>query len=608
MVRTSKGREMAVRKSIAGCALFLVACVASCAASEETRRGSFAAEPPPPPADFGGEQRPDAGPRTCSADLQNVVSGDGIAQKCPPDQGCFEGACVPACDAAAASRGSIGCEFHAPDPPFQLNGEGEGLDGPCFAAFVANTWSRPAKISVERGGVALDVTSFARIPRTSGGVTTYEPLPADGIPPDEVAILFLSHKPGVTNLRSLECPVTPAVLEDAAVSGPGRGRAFHLRSDTPISAYDILPYGGASSALPSATLLYPSTAWGTNYVVVAPHTQGPGKPWVDFVGTEDGTTITLAPKVALGGGPGLPDAPGGTVTTLTIGRGEIVQYIGSDPTGAVVKSDKPIGVWTGSTYLEVTTSTMGPGGHDSAHQQLPHVQALGREYVSGSIVTRRGNLQAESVLYRIAGAVDGTTLTYDPAPPPGAPTTLSAAQVAEFEASGAFSVASQDDAHPFLFTQYMSGSDATTRADCSPDIAASGAPCGLGDDDWVDLVPPAQFLQRYVFFTDPTYGTTNLVVVRKRGPGGFAEVTLSCLGVVTGFQPVGARGDYEVAHVDLVRRKVEVASCATSRHEAKSAQPFGVMVWGTDLYASYGYAAGGNIGSVSPIEVVPTPR
>src|SRR5262245_17835777 len=44
----------------------------------------------------------------CSADLQSVVDAMGhVIGQCPSDEGCFEGHCMPACDAAAASKGSI---------------------------------------------------------------------------------------------------------------------------------------------------------------------------------------------------------------------------------------------------------------------------------------------------------------------------------------------------------------------------------------------------------------------------------------------------------------------------------------------------------------------
>ncbi|MBW2457243.1 MAG: hypothetical protein JRI68_22235, partial [Deltaproteobacteria bacterium] len=37
----------------------------------------------------------------CTSDLQAVVDDDGnIILQCPPDQGCFEGECIPACEAA----------------------------------------------------------------------------------------------------------------------------------------------------------------------------------------------------------------------------------------------------------------------------------------------------------------------------------------------------------------------------------------------------------------------------------------------------------------------------------------------------------------------------
>ena len=44
-------------------------------------------------------------------------------------------------------------------------------------------------------------------------------------------------------------------------------------------------------------------------------------------------------------------------------------------------------------------------------------------------------------------------------------------------------------------------------------------------------MPPEQYLQQYVFFTDPTYPETNLVVVRARGTDGqFHDVNLDCGG------------------------------------------------------------------------------
>jgi hypothetical protein len=564
---------------------------------------------------FGGFGTGGSAPAGCSSDLQAVVDDMGnTIMNCPPDQGCAGGACVPACQAAAGSKGSIGCDFYTPDPPFYVNGQGSTYDGACYAVFIANTWSRPAQITVTRKGQSFPLATFGRIPSGILPNITYDPIPATGLPSNQVAVLFLSHNPNAMHTLGtpLTCPVTPAVVMDAAVSKSGKGSAFHVVADTPVTAYDILPYGGARSYLPSASLLFPATAWGTNYYAVAPHNDGGGSLWMLLTASTDNTQVTLAPPTTLPGGGALPSAPSGQTTMITLNAGDTAQWIGADPTGTVLQSTQPIGVATGSTYLRVTSSTSpSGGGEDSAHQQIPQINALGSEYVGGGLMTRLKTLGPEAVPYRLIGVVDGTTLSWDPAPPSGAPATLDAGQIAEFESTGFFSVKSQDDMHPFGMTQYMPGTPSgNSRSGCGPTPPFPGlTECQLGDEEWVSLVAPKQFLQRYVFFTDPTYATTNLVITRVKGAGGFQDVTVQCLGTpVTGWQPVGNGGQYQVAHVDLVRGATPIAQCTGSRQEATSKGQFGVVVWGTDWYASYGYPAGGNVGAINNVTVPPVPK
>ena len=537
--------------------------------------------------------------RACSPDLQAIVDESGnVLEACPPDRGCAGGVCVPACTAAAQVKSTIGCDFWAPEPPFYGNGAGTTYDGSCYAVFIANTWARPARITVSRGGQKFDLNEFGRIPSGLVPNVTYEPIPPEGVPPNEVAVLFLSHKPGARHQFGdpLTCPVPPAYLDDAAIAGTGKGHAFHVVSDTPITAYDILPYGGARSFLPSASMLFPSSSWGTNYYAVAPHPAGGGSLWMLVASASDGNTVTVA-------------APGATPSVHTLNAGETMQWLGSDPTSTVVESTSPIGMFTGSTYLKVSSQTSpSGGGQDAAHQQIPHVKALGSEYVAPGVVTRLASLAPESVPYRMLGVVDGTVLSYEPAAPPGAPTTLSAGQVVEFETTSLFVVRSQDDDHPFAFTQYMPGRPQNSRSGCGTASPVGGS-CGLGDEDWVVVLAPKQFVQRYVFFTDPTYATTNLVITRARGESGLSDVTIDCLGApVTGWMDVDAGGKYQVAHVDLARGGAPVAQCAGSRHEAKSDGQFGLTVWGTDAYASYGYPAVGSVESINDVTVPTGPK
>ncbi|MCA9653313.1 MAG: IgGFc-binding protein [Myxococcales bacterium] len=555
-----------------------------------------------PVFDIGMPDMPQ-GSYVCSSDLKRVLDGDtgAVVQTCPPDQGCLDGMCVPACDAATGAQGSMGCEFIVPTSPFYANGSpGAQQSGPCHALLVANTWDQPATLQLERGGMVYDVPTVSRVPSGITTSTVYDPLPMSGVPAGQVAVVFLSHRPGVANGTSLQCPIGPAVLADTATHGTSSGVAFQLSSDTPIQVYDMLPYGGASSYLPSASLIYPSTAWGTGYLAVSPHTNT-GTKWMTVVGSVDGTTLSVQPTVTMLAG-SIANPPPAVVTNYTINRGQTLQWnSGSDLVGSIVSADQPIGMFTGNTYLAVSTADGPLSGQDSAHQMIADVNALGSEYVGGGLVTRLTSGMDESVLYRIVGVVDGTSLMWDPIAPPGAPATLQEGEVYEFQTRIPFTVRSQDDMHPFALTQYMSGSLNGYGCGTNP-----GGVCNLGDDEWVVLVPPQQYLRYYPFFVDPTYGTSTLVVVRAQGDAGFQDVELACMGAITGWQPVGAEGRYEVAHVELFRGSTaSVPACATSQHLATSDAPFGIMVWGIDSFASYGYPAGGNLQTINEVDIDP---
>ncbi|MEM6996619.1 MAG: IgGFc-binding protein [Myxococcota bacterium] len=541
----------------------------------------------------------------CSSDLKRVEdSGTGaVLEECGPELGCLEGECVEVCEAAAGSSGSIGCDFIVPTSPFYGNGELAEQAGPCHALMVANTWDAPAKIELSRGGETFDVTAHARLPNGVGPNTTYDTLPPDGVPPGAVAVVFLAHKPGTFNYESLECPVPPAVLADTAAAGTGRGVAFEVRSDVPVQVYDIIPFGGAASYLPSASLLYPTTTWGTDYLVVNPHDDSEGSSWMLAVAVEDQTQVSLTTNQPATFVSGVEAPVVGSASTYMLDAGETVQFSSlADPTGSVIVGDKPIGVLAGNTYLKVFTADSVLSGQDSAHQMLPDAHAVGSSYVGAGVPSRLASGDAESVLYRLVGMADGTQLSWDPIVPPGAPTSLANGQVAEVETRALFSVQSQDAEHPFSVTQYMSGA-IFGGSGCFGD--PSEFQCSLGDDEWVLVVPEAQFLESYSFFVDPTYGKTGLTITRIKGRNGFAEVEVGCLGVVDGWKKAGTDGRYEVAHVELFHGTEGPPACRTSQHTAWSTEPFGLAVWGVDAFASYAYPGGAMLRDINDIYVTP---
>ncbi|CAN5234948.1 hypothetical protein BH09MYX1_BH09MYX1_49010 [soil metagenome] len=536
---------------------------------------------------------------TCSSDLHSVIDCNGNVQStCPDDQGCGAGGvCVPACDSAKANKSSIGCDYYSVDPDIISAGAGG-----CFAAYIANTWSGPITLTVERNGQTLNLANFARIPSGSGQSITYQALPGGQLPAGQVAILFLAYSGFVT------CPggVTAAVSGTPAyVTRTGRGKAFHITSSRPVVAYDIFPYGGGQSAATSATLLLPTTSWDTNYIGVNAFRKSQlvidGDPSMDILAQEDGTTVTISPTNAITAATGVVGTAKGVPVTYNLSKGEYVQFTQPlELTGSAIQSNKPIGLWGGASCLNIDVSA---AACDSAHQQIPPVQALGYEYIGARYRNRVEPGPEEAPPWRLVGAVNGTTLSWDPGPPSGAPLSVNQGQVVEFNSAGPFRVKSQDAQHPFYMSAHMTGGDSYQDR---------------GDPEFVNVIPPQQYLRSYVFFTDPTYSETNLVVVRAKNNGAFSDVSLDCSGTLSGWKPVGSEGKYEYTRIDLVRGNFQKqGNCDNGRHEMKSAAPFGLTVWGWGssestgfgtTYVSYAYPAGASVKPVNTVVVPPTPN
>lgn len=532
----------------------------------------------------------------CGADLQSVLdaAGDEVGA-CPPEQGCSGGLCVPACQAASDARTTAGCAYLVPTPHYFA-----GDAPPCHAVFLANDWSKPAAVTVEHQGQSFDVSQFGRVLDGTDDPSGWPPVPASGIPPGQVAVLFLSHDPTSFDLGPLTCPVPPAVSQagGTAVShyagtgtGTGVGYAWSITTDVPVRAFDVLPFR-AGSAAPSAALLHPTTAWGTNYLAVLPEDSA-GPAWAQIVARDADTTVTLRSTTTLLGSGPLPGAGPGGVVSFVLGAGEFAQWehdVGM--TGSVLLSDKPIAFVGGSGFMCFSSATSSGGGCDPGHQQVPPISALGSEYVGAPYASRMPSGQPESVPYRLVGLVDGTLLDFDP-PVPGAPSQIGAGEAALLEATGPFRVRSQDDAHPFHLSEMMTGCHVTGFVDC------------LGDEEHVSLVPSAQFLDRYVFVTDPTFPTTNLTLIRRKTAAGFQAVNVACLGDVGGWQDVGSSGEVQFAQVFLAKDGVPVGACAGGLQVASSDGPFGLVVWGLREAGSYGYPAGAGTAGLNAVSILP---
>jgi hypothetical protein len=522
---------------------------------------------------------------------------------CPADQGCAGTTCVDACASASANKSTFGCEYYAVDPDIIAEAYGA-----CFAMYIANTWTSPVNITADWGGQPIDVATAAQVPSGAGSTLKYAPLGSGGLQPGQVAILFLDAASA-----EYACPagITAAFSTDGAVHGTATGKAFHVKTDRPVVSYDIFPFGGGSSAATSATLLVPTSAWDVNYIAVNPFAKDvqvpQAQPFIEIVASVANTTVSISPTSAIVGGTGIPATAQGVTGMYTLAApGDYIQFTqDGELTGSPILANNPVGVWGGASCLNIDVNDQ---ACDSAHQQLFPVKTLGHEYVAARYRDRWPSAP-ESTPWRIVGAVNGTTLTYEPSTPNGAPTTLSVGQVATFWTIAPFVVSSQDGQHPFYMSAHMTGG---ARVD------QTGGSDGRGDPEFVNVMPPEEWLASYVFFTDPTYPETNLVFTRKKGANGFADVTMDCGGagtsVVTGWLPVGASGEYEYARFDLSTGDFQgVNGCNNGRHQATSPSPFGLTVWGWgsaastvfSQYVSYAYPAGASVQPINTIVVQP---
>ena len=270
--------------------------------------------------------------------------------------------CVNPCLDSLGNDTSNGCEFYA----VEMDTTDEAV-GVCYAVFIVNEWKSgaAARIAVDLGGQMLPVDQFARLPSGHGTGVSYAAYDSmRGLPAGEVAILFLSRDPTwVTDPvpndpRVLaNCPpgVTPAVQGDAALHGTGTGNAFHIKTNVPVVAYQMLPYGGGSARVTGSTLLLPTSAWDTNYVVANAYSAPPmipkprAGPTAVVIASQDGTHVSLRPTSDVVPGGGLQGTPAGVSTTYTLSRGQYLQFTQpSELTGSAVQSDLPVAVIGGS--------------------------------------------------------------------------------------------------------------------------------------------------------------------------------------------------------------------------------------------------------------------
>ena len=374
-----------------------------------------------------------------------VVASCSLLEQCEARDG---GAlCINPCVDTLGNDTSNGCDFYA----VELDTTAEAT-GTCYAVFVVNQWSSGARarLQVTLGDKVLPIDQFARIPSGTGSGITFGAYDStNGLAKNDVAILFLSRDPNHVNESDAaqpndpaflaNCPdgVTPAIVGDAALHGTGVATAFRIQANVPVVAYQMLPYGGGMARVTGSTLLLPTSAWSTNYVIAdaykKPSFIGEDRagPTTVIVASEDSTSVTVKPVVDIVGSSTVAATKAGTPITYTLDHGSYLQLTQPlELTGSAVQADKPVAVFGGATLMDIPLDSIRA---DHGEQMLPPVRALGSEYVA--VRYRNRGSTEEIVPWRVVGVADGTSSTYDP-PQSQAPATLAAGQMVEFDERG----------------------------------------------------------------------------------------------------------------------------------------------------------------------------
>lgn len=493
------------------------------------------------------------------------------------------------CAEALTKRSYLGCDYWptiTPNPVWSI------FD---FAALIVNPGKNPADVIVTgQNGFTKAVT----------------------VAPGAVRRVVLPWIPALKGADVDECG-TPPDIGGSAIVVTG---AYHVVSSVPVAVYQFNALeqkgvGGepgkdwsqcpgtvktcASSGSPvgcfsysnDASLLLPSSAMTTNYRVtgIRGDTRPGGLPpfdptkditsgYIAVTATQDATQLNIglsgAANVLAGGGVAAGIA--GTTLKLTLAKAGDVALIvakkgqSQDLSGSLVNSDKPVQVISGSPCINMPTQNAASCDH--VEESVFPAETLGKSYVVATPTRPSGG--AGLHVLRFYGNVNGTTLSYSPAVPPGCPTALNAGQVVE---CGAVTTDIEvTGSHEFAISGFMVGATALSFAETRGDPSQSNFPS------------VEQFRTRYTFVSSDDYPINYVDIICKQT----ANVELDGVTVVDPFTAIGASG--------FGVRRVKLGAAMGGAHTLVGSTPLSAQVVGYGDSTSYQYPAGLNLNRIAP--------
>ncbi len=488
------------------------------------------------------------GVEQCSDDGTQWVPGE----DCEEATQCDNGECKSLCEINSKVSSFLGCEYWSVD----LDNITGGLNA-SHAVIISNP-------STE---LAAEIT----VTRPNGDPVYVTGWPTE-VPPGELATWRFDTS-AVNSLDNTD------LLDTAYIDGTMLGdQSFRFESSIPTTAHQFNPLVDRNVFTNDASLLLPTNAIGTNYLVMSWKHRGAGFQlhgnFTIIAVTEGTTTVTITPTAAVNAGTNkltntpIERIPAGETREFVLEYGQVLNLEsegpeGTDLTGSEIITDQPTVAFGGHECANVP---LGFDACDHIEQQLIPVDAWGTRYI-GTRFEPRNNQDQEEV-WRILAGQDNVTLTTRPAIANVDGVTLNRGEFVEFQSGINFEL---EATGPILPAQYITGTN------------YQGA--GRGDPAMTLLVPIEQWRRDYIVLTPPAYNQGDFLNVTA--PAG---TTVLLDGV-----PIEMAEFEAIEDSEYMTARLEVED---GPHTLSSAEPFTVIAYGYDSAVSYAYPGGLNLEDV----------
>lgn len=531
---------------------------------------------------------------------------------------CFSGSCVNACDLAAQSRSYEGCEYWAIDLDNAVVANQGTAAAQQFSVALSNSSDLVAYVTVEIMCTAEDAANPA-LQCTEG-----QPHRVDdfSIAPKGLKIVDLDP-------REVDGSTRPELND-----GPGTFRssaAYRIASDAPLIAYQFNPLENVNVFSNDASLLLPTSALGTRYLVLSwPQTlalteEGPTnaginlRSFLTIVGVEDATSVNITLSADILGGADIGPALAGETLSFVLDRFEVINLetdgFDADFTSTTIDSDKPVSVFAGSeasdsprfdSFLERSCCA------DHMEQQLFPETAFGKTFIAVKSPLRTRYVEEagwnvsvvpdEPEWWRVIAATEDVSVITN-LPPPDNTWYLQRGQSAIFKSERDFTLTATG---PIAFAQFPGGQQTTGI----PSTLPGGVRPPGGDPSFILVPPIEQWRNSYLFLVPNKYAFDFLLIAAPTTAkivydGIPLEGVLPCEYELIGAIGQGAdRVEYQAIRCPLSAPEANgggLQDDGVHTLESLGGDPFGLIVWGWDSYVSYGYPGGANVQLINPL-------